>query len=580
MKKITFLISIFSFMMGMSQNLITNGDFSNGATGWVLDGGGTVVNGEAYFATTNAGGDPWSTQLAQSGFAFTNGTTYTLTFKARAASNRNITVAIQNPGPWTNQVPNQVYALTSTMQTFTQTVVASSTSANVNLAFLLANQGGSTAAVYIDDVSLTGPGSPPPSNQVLITDFEASPFVPAWLASWDGAAVSNGDDPQSGGTRGKNMQMVVTAASGQIWQGCKVTLPNNSLMDLTTDKTVKIDVYSLTPMTIMGKVESGSGATPVENDQNHAGAGWQTLTYTFAAANGNYNTFAVFANRNGSGGFNNPVVGSTTYFDNLKAVKYVAPADPAPTVSAPNPTHGNSDVVISIFNDKPGFTNSFGAEGEFGSRTLITLDAENDETTKLNLSQAGWGQYKNALANVSTANFFHFDYYVPTHTAGSAGHGFYLMLKSTTSSEIRYNITPSNIVFDSWQTVSVPMSHFINQGFVPSQFQVWKVDAPSDLYSKFVYLDNIFFTTNPLNSTNNELVKFSMYPNPVNDVLYFNAEANITNVEIFNLMGQKVMVNKFNNTNVNLNVSNLNSGVYIVNATVDGVEFSGKFIKK
>lgn len=583
MKKITLLFAMFSIMIGNSQNLITNGDFSNGATGWVLDGGGTVTNGEATFATTNAGGNPWDTQLAQNGFAFTNATTYTLTFKARAASNRNITVAIQNPGPWTNQVPNQVYALTTAMQTFTQTVLASSTSANVNLAFLLANQGGSTAAVYIDDVSLTGPAAPP-TQQVLITNFETAPFVPAWLASWDGAAVSNGNDPQSGGTRGMNMQMVVTASAGQIWQGCKVTLPNDNLMNLTTDKTVKVDVYSMTPMTIMGKVESGSGATPVENDQNHAGNGWQTITYTFAAANGNYNTFAVFANRNGSGGFNNPVVGSTTYFDNLTAVKYVAPADPAPTTSAPNPTHGNADVVMSMFNDKPGFTNVYVPEGEFGTRALINLDAENDQTTKMNFGVAGWGQYDNTPPSVATANFLHLDYYVPTFAAGANGHGFWIMLNSG-SGERQYRIgngnTPGSgnqaIVFDTWTTVSIPMSHFIGLGFNPATLVSWKLGSDSDLNTRFVYFDNIYFTVNALNNDNFTKNTVSIYPNPVQDLLTINTQDTLKSVTVFNINGQQMPIRLNNNT---IDVSSFSNGVYMLSVELEnGSKEVMKFVK-
>nr|MCU0329186.1 hypothetical protein [Chitinophagales bacterium] len=52
----------------------TNGEFTTDATGWNTDGGGTVVGGEAYFATSNTTGDPWNTQLAQTGLSLTAGT--------------------------------------------------------------------------------------------------------------------------------------------------------------------------------------------------------------------------------------------------------------------------------------------------------------------------------------------------------------------------------------------------------------------------------------------------------------------------------------------------------------------------
>jgi hypothetical protein len=378
--------------------------------------------------------------------------------------------------------------------------------------------------------------------------------------------------------------MVVTASAGQIWQGCKVTLPNDNLMNLTTDKTVKVDVYSMTPMTVMGKVESGSGGTPVENDQNHNGNGWQTITYTFAAANGNYNTFAVFANRNGSGGFNTSVVGSTTYFDNLTAVKYVAPLDPAPTVSATNPTHGNADVVMSMFNDKPGFTNAYVAEGEFGTRALVNLDAENDQTTKMNFGVAGWGQYDNTPPSVATANFLHFDYYVPTFAAGSNGHGFWIMLNSG-SGEKQYRIgngnTPGSanqaIVFDTWKTVSIPMSHFTGLGFNPATLLSWKLGSDSDLNTKFVYFDNIFFTTQALSNDSFSKNTISIYPNPVQDVLTINTQETINSVEVFNINGQKMGVSLNNNT---INVSSFSTGVYLLNVELaNGSKEVVKFVK-
>jgi endoglucanase len=179
MKKMSFLFMLMITSLVFSQNLITNGDFASGATGWTLDGGGAVVSGEAYFATSNATGNPWDTQLAQNGISFTAGATYTLTFKARAAANRNLTVAIQNVGSWDNQTANQVYALTPTMQTFTQTFNANTTGSNVNVAFLLGVQG-ATDAVYIDDVQLTGSVTPPPT---VTPPSVAAPTPPVRLPS-------------------------------------------------------------------------------------------------------------------------------------------------------------------------------------------------------------------------------------------------------------------------------------------------------------------------------------------------------------------------------------------------------------
>lgn len=166
MKKLLLLFFLLTFSLGQSQNLLTNGDFEDGATSWALGPQGAVTGGEAVYSSTNSEGNPWDTQLVQGGMSFTSGVTYNLSFKARAATNRNITVAIQNVGIWNDQF-RQNYALTTTMQTFTATFTAPSTNGNVQIGFLMAAQG-STAAVYYDDVVIEvngGGGGPTPPAQ-------------------------------------------------------------------------------------------------------------------------------------------------------------------------------------------------------------------------------------------------------------------------------------------------------------------------------------------------------------------------------------------------------------------------------
>lgn len=153
MKKIILLLSLLITSIGFSQTeLLTNGDFSNGDANWALTGG-SVVNGEAAFATTASGGDPWGTQLVQASLAFTNEQEYTITFDARADATRDITLAIQNVGIWTDQF-RQNFSLTTTMTTYSATFDATSTNSNAQIGFLMAGFG-VTDGVYYDNVSLT-----------------------------------------------------------------------------------------------------------------------------------------------------------------------------------------------------------------------------------------------------------------------------------------------------------------------------------------------------------------------------------------------------------------------------------------
>jgi len=72
----------------------------------------------------------------------------------------------------------------------------------------------------------------------------------------------------------------------------------------------------------------------------------------------------------------------------------------------------------------------------------------------------------------------------------------------------------------------------------------------------------------------NELEGFKVYPNPVKDALYVNTlNANAKTVELFSIIGKRVYANKTNATNFNVNVSKLNSGLYILKVS-DGTHTS------
>jgi hypothetical protein len=153
MKKLLLLFFLMMFSLGQAQNMISNSYFTSGGTGWIVNGTGTFVGGEATFPNTSAGGNPWDNELKQTGKSLTSGATYTLTFRARAAANRNMSVNIQNTNIWNDQFRNNSVALTTTMTIYTYTFNATSTNSNVQVNFHLAGTG-SVAAVYIDDVTL------------------------------------------------------------------------------------------------------------------------------------------------------------------------------------------------------------------------------------------------------------------------------------------------------------------------------------------------------------------------------------------------------------------------------------------
>lgn len=141
-----------------TSNKLVNGDFSNGANSWNLGvyGGsasGSVAGGEYVTTIKKAGTQAWHVQFTQGGIALEQGKTYTLSFKARAASNRTVEANIgMSASPYASYMGGFQVALTTTARTFTKTfTMTQPTTASARVEF---NSGLSNVKWYLDDVKL------------------------------------------------------------------------------------------------------------------------------------------------------------------------------------------------------------------------------------------------------------------------------------------------------------------------------------------------------------------------------------------------------------------------------------------
>ncbi|QYJ68050.1 Ig-like domain-containing protein [Flavobacterium litorale] len=74
--------------------------------------------------------------------------------------------------------------------------------------------------------------------------------------------------------------------------------------------------------------------------------------------------------------------------------------------------------------------------------------------------------------------------------------------------------------------------------------------------------------------------KFSFYPNPVKDVLTVSYNSEITSVAVFNLLGQQVMAEQPNTSEVKLDMTSLSDGTYLVTITAGNIVETIKIVKK
>lgn len=94
-----------------------------------------------------------------------------------------------------------------------------------------------------------------------------------------------------------------------------------------------------------------------------------------------------------------------------------------------------------------------------------------------------------------------------------------------------------------------------------------------------MFIDNVIWSTD-LGSGAFNNSKFAYYPNPVKDILNLSYEQNITNVAVYNILGQEIITKKSNANQTQVDLSGLAGGTYIVKVTADNVNKTFKVIKE
>jgi hypothetical protein len=73
---------------------------------------------------------------------------------------------------------------------------------------------------------------------------------------------------------------------------------------------------------------------------------------------------------------------------------------------------------------------------------------------------------------------------------------------------------------------------------------------------------------------------FNYYPNPVNNILKLNADQDIAQINIYNVLGQEVMFEKPSKTNAQIDLTKLEVGTYIIKVQVENKTGSFRLLKQ
>lgn len=264
-------------------NVLSNGDFSSGLTGWTgenYDGSGaaySVESGAAKITAANQGTGAGSYQLHTQGFGLKRNYRYQISFRARAASARNMQLRLSedqlNPSTAGTYLLQDV-ALGTSFTNYSYTLDYTNSDNPGRLAFLFGTMG--TASVYIDDVVISevayiGSGDP------LVPAISATNFSGAssgWETDWWGVAARAVDGSTGNKASGNDGQ-----SEGQdLWVSVNID-PNYEIKEVQVagDKSAPRSLAQF-------KVEYGTNTTTM-------------MDWTNSNSDGSYEAFTNFASQ-------------------------------------------------------------------------------------------------------------------------------------------------------------------------------------------------------------------------------------------------------------------------------------------
>ena len=425
------------------------------------------------------------------------------------------------------------------------------------------------------------------AQQEVVQDFENSPSV----TGFEGLASAMVIDDPTGAGNGKVFELV-TSTGGNPWQGAEVILDDQSLLELTSDKTMSVDVYSTVAFTPMAKVE-GTGVPAAANTQAHTGSGWETLTYTFttgsdgtATADGVYNKVVFFPNRNAADdGWRSPIIDVTVHFDNITGVKTTAGGggnDNPPSNAAPTPPDLADGAVISLFSNAFNNISVDAWSAPWDDSDIEDVVVAGDDVKKITFTNFIGVDFATNPFDASEMTHFHMDYWTDeTDLTGKVLNPKWSNHQGGNGETNAFDLTnpvPAGST-GQWVSVDVPLTDFAEVGGGDkSAFAQFLITSNLGV----VYVDNIYLYDETFSNDTFTQDQYKTYPNPATDVWNIrSSNAGISTVEIFNTLGRSVKRMEVEGSNVSIEVSDLSTGIYFARISdSDGQTNTVKLIKK
>lgn len=137
-----------------------------------------------------------------------------------------------------------------------------------------------------------------------------------------------------------------------------------------------------------------------------------------------------------------------------------------------------------------------------------------------------------------------------------------------------FNLKQSFAVLEDWTESTVDFSDYTGT----DTYVAFRLNAGQSPFVS-MYIDNVSWSTT-LNLSNPAYFQLAFYPNPVKDRLTISSAKIITQAVVINLLGQQMQMHSYSSTEVELDLSSLASGTYLVRVTVENQNCTLKIVKE
>jgi len=423
------------------------------------------------------------------------------------------------------------------------------------------------------------------------SDIGVTPADANWFSDSGLASVSVEDlatDTPDKGKAGK----IVSSQGGQTYQNAQLLL-NNNYIDLTTNKTITLDVYSDNAQDFLLKIEEGLNTVVVtEKGFSHSGSGWETIAVDFSISerdkpvpNDQYRKLVIFPCWNVAAAGWNPSFNSTTYIDNITGVvgdAYVPPAPPLdPTTNALTPPVRDAGDVFSVYSDSYDNVSGSNYNPNWGQSGINNVNVNYNPTgdtsnanTVIAYTNFNYQGIEFQVTDLSDMENLHFDVY--SNTIGAKL--LVTPINNTTGTGAVDKLVEVELIYNGWSSVNVPTTSFTGMT-LDAVYQI-KFDGQTGTTPSNIYVDNIYFWKAPTAGVEDFTANsVKMYPNPAKGVVNFTSASNADlDVAVYDLLGKQVM--DAQNVQSQLNISSLNPGMYFVKMTQGASSATKKLVVK